>query len=421
MRGFEGTRARGARPTRSWPLGPALAASVLAVSALLGGAVSAPASAAGARGAPMKIGLVCSCSGPLASSYRVGPPAYEAWAKSVNARGGINGHRVQVIVKDDGSSPGTSLAEVESLVNDDHVLALVDSTNNDVAWGDYARDHDVPVIGGGAVTILDLTNPDFFAAGQTEDDFIVAQVEAAKKVGATTIGELYCSEAATCQELVPPLRATAKALGVKIGYLAQISAGAPNYTAQCLAAKNAGVQALSIGEAVDTVEAVARDCARQGYTPYELVGNGGVATSFTTSPGLGDRSIGFETDIPFFVDSTPGTRAMNRALERYAPAILTSPEYNEIATISWISGLLFGAAAKAGGAGLHGPATTTQIYDGLYKLRDDTLGGMAPPLTFRRGVPNPVDCWFWIAIRHGKFTTPYGLKPHCEKPPPGTL
>ena len=33
---------------------------------------------------------------------------YQAWAKTVNASGGINGHPVQLIVRDDGSSPATS-------------------------------------------------------------------------------------------------------------------------------------------------------------------------------------------------------------------------------------------------------------------------------------------------------------------------
>jgi hypothetical protein len=32
-------------------------------------------------------------------------------------------------------------------------------------------------------------------------------------------------------------------------------------------------------------------------------------------------------------------------------------------------------------------------------------------------VPNPVECWYWIRIQKGKFTTPYGVKPVCVKPP----
>jgi len=396
----------------------AAAGLLTATTVFVGPAAAAPRHAA--KGT-VSVGIICSCSGPLASSYTVGPPAYKAWADSVNAAGGINGYKVKVIVEDDHSNPGASLVDAENLVGSDHVVAVVDSTNNDSAWATYVEQHHVPVIGGGAVTPFDITSSDFFAAGQTEDDFVIAEVEAAKKVGAKNIGELYCAEAAVCQELLPPLRATAKAEGVNVAYVAEISASQPNYTAQCLAAKQAGVQFLAIGEAVTAVQAVAADCAKQGFTPWEEIGDGGVSKSFLHAPGLDAKSIGFETDIPFFVTDTPGTEAMVRAIRKYSPSILSSPNYNEEATISYISGLLFGAALKAGTTGKSGPVTTNEIYGGLYSLHGDTLGGMAPPLTFKPNQPNPVDCWYWIGIKNHKFTTPYGLRPHCQAPPPGTL
>lgn len=400
----------------------------LALVLLAGVAVAVPAAgvagASGGSGASkgtVSVGIICSCSGPLASSYVVGPPAYEAWADATNAAGGINGYKVKVILKDDGSNEGTSLTDAEQLISTDHVVALVDSTNNDTAWATYAQQHDVPVVGGGAVSAEAIINSDFFAAGTTEDVFVLAEVEAAKKVGAKNIGELYCAEAATCQELLAPLHATAKVLGENVVYEAEISASQPNYTAECLAAKQAGAQILSIGEAVSAVEAVALDCYDQGYVPYEEIGDGGVAQPFDHAPGLDTKSIGFEDDIPFFVTDTPGTEAMIKAIKKYSPSILHSPDYNEEATISYVSGLLFGAALKAGTAGKSGPVTTAEIYKGLYAMHDDTLGGMAPPLTFKSGQANPVDCWYWIAIKNHKFTTPYGLAPYCQKPPPGTL
>ena len=58
-----------------------------------------------------------------------------------------------------------------------------------------------------------------------------------------------------------------------------------------------------------------------------------------------------------------------------------------------------------------GPVTSAEILKGLYALHGATLGGMAPPLTFHKGKPSPVDCWYWIRIQHGKFTTPYGTAP----------
>jgi branched-chain amino acid transport system substrate-binding protein len=228
---------------------------------------------------------------------------------------------------------------------------------------------------------------------------------------------LYCAESASCQQGVAPLQATAADLGMTVGYVTQISYSAPNFTAQCLAAKEAGVQAMIIADASTVVDEVATDCVKQGYTPYFMELDGGVATSFTTTPGLSDKFIGSEPNIPFFLNDTPGTKTMNTALKKYAASTYSAPSYNEEGTQLWVSGLLFTAAATASKAGTGGPVTSAEILKGLYALHGDTLGGMAPPLTFHKGKPSPVDCWYWIRIQHGKFTTPYGTAPTCVEPP----
>jgi branched-chain amino acid transport system substrate-binding protein len=400
-----------------------MAASSISVAALVAASVLVPSSS-GAGAATSKgtinVGIICACTGPLGANYAVGPPAYEAWAKSVNAAGGINGRKVNVISKDDQGNIGVSLAEAKSLISQ-HVVALVDDTNDDTAWGSLAQSAHVPVIGGGAVSALPLTNADFFSAETTEDVFALAQVESAKKVGATKIGDLYCAEAPACSQIVPILQNTAKALGLTVAYTKEISASQPSYAAECLASKDAGVDFLGIGESAGAVQTAATDCVQQGFTPWYSIGDGGVSDSNLTTPGLGTKSIGYETDIPYFLTTTPGMKLYLKAIKKYAPQILKSPNYGEEAVAMYVSGLLFGKAVLVGNAGKKGFVTTSEIYKGLYSIHHDTLGGMAPPLTFTAGKPSPVDCWYWIGIHNHKFTTPYGTAPFCKSPPPGTL
>jgi branched-chain amino acid transport system substrate-binding protein len=375
------------------------------------------ASAAGPP-APMKIGVVCSCTGPLASSIAVGPPAYQAWADATNAQGGIDGHKVDVIEVDDAYSPRRSLAEVEQLVTEDHVVGLVDASAVDAAWSTYVDGAGIPVVGGGSSSELADTDPNWFAVGQTLDDDFINVIDAAKKVGASTMGELYCAEAVTCQESVAPLEATAKKVGEKIGYVNQIPSSAPNYDAQCLAAKLAGVEALVVADSVSVVATVADDCTTLGYTPWVIALGGAVAESFQKAPGLSDHFIGSEPDLPFFAHRTPASKLMEATLKKYANFFtLASPNDNELATQMYVSGLLLAAAVKDGGAGSSRSITAAAIKKGLYAFHDETLGGMAPPLNFTKGVPNPVDCWYWIRIQNGAFTMPYGAKPVCVKPP----
>ena len=103
------------RVLRSW-------AAIMAMLLMAGGvaattALVAPqAAGASTTKAPIKIGLVCGCTGPLAAAVVDVPPIYKAWADSVNAAGGINGHKVDVIYENDDSNPTTSTTIVHNFV-----------------------------------------------------------------------------------------------------------------------------------------------------------------------------------------------------------------------------------------------------------------------------------------------------------------
>jgi branched-chain amino acid transport system substrate-binding protein len=391
----------------------AILAVLVASSAIVVGAVSM-ATPATAASAPIIVGVVCSCTGPLASSTDIGPPAYRAWVSWVNANGGINGHKVSIIYKDDSFNPGTSLTEVKTMIEQDHAVAIVDGSDVDASWADYVKQQNVPVIGAASSSEPFFTNSDFYAEGQTEDQLFASIVGAAKKVKAKSLALFYCAEAATCQEGVAPLKATAAASGVPLVYNVSISASAPNYSAQCLAAKQAGAQALFIADAVSVVGKVASDCATQGYNPPIVLDGEVLAPSLATTAGVKKYAIFNNLNVPYYSTQVAGVKTMNAAFKKYQPSLLKSPNYSEIAVQTWVSGLLLTAAAKAGGLTSSATPTAKMLVTGLHTLRNNTLGGMAPPLTFKTGVPNPIDCWQGYAVlKNGKFSTPYGLKATC--------
>lgn len=388
-----------------------------AVTALALGALVPFGGTAGAASdsTPINIGVVCSCVSALASSNGAAVPGFEAWAHYVNAHGGINGHPVNVIVKNDNLSPITALQETQNLVTQDHVVAIAQNSDVDDAITPYVDKVHMPVVGLGASATQSYTNWDFFAPGQTNDSSAFSSVLAAKQIGAKKIGIMYCVEAAVCSSTIPQERQIAQKEGVDLAYVAGISASAPNYTAECLAAKQAGVQALSVADGASVTEKVAMDCVEQGYHPRFIEGDGGITLAFASAPGLSNGTIAPETDIPMLA-KTPGTEEMFAAFKKYEPGqLLGNPSYNELAVTAWVDGLLIQAAAKAGHLGVNGPPTTTELYNGLYSLHGVTLDGMSPPLTFKRGVPNPVDCWYTMETVHGHFETPYGLGVKCEK------
>ncbi len=102
---------------------------------------------------------------------------------------------------------------------------------------------------------------------------------------------------------------------------------------------------------------------------------------------------------------------MVAALNKYDPGFTTSANYGPGATGVWASGMLFAAAAKAGNLGDN--PTSAQVLQGLYALKDETLGGLAPPLTYTQGKPTTVDCWFYLGIQNQQFAPTFGTQSAC--------
>jgi branched-chain amino acid transport system substrate-binding protein len=361
-------------------------------------------------GSPFTIGVICACSGGINTP----DPAtvYKVWGDAVNAAGGINGHPVQITVKDDTDNPATSLTDAQGFISD-HVTAIVDATSVDFSWEKAVAAAKIPVVGTTTSTEAFYTNPDWYAEGQTEDDLFNGIVGAARKVGGTKLALFYCAEAVQCQQGIAPLKATAKAQGLALPYAGSVAATAPNYTAQCLAAKQAGVDTVFIADSVNVIEKVVNDCTAQGYKPNFVV-DAGMFSQLTSKPGFNQVTTIFSVpNLPWTAD-TPANNAMMAALAKYAPDETKSNGFGEAAAESWVSGKLLEAAAQAGKVGANGAApTAAALTAGLTALKGETLGGLAAPLTFAAGKAHPVHCWFYSVLKGGKYSTPYGTSPVC--------
>jgi branched-chain amino acid transport system substrate-binding protein len=379
--------------------------------ATVGFVVVSAAPSGAATKATIPVGYICSCTSPLGSSILVNRASYEAFVDYTNAHGGVDGHKIKLYVADDADNPSTSAAQVHTFVTQDHIVALASVSNSPQAWDTYLEGLHIPVVGTDGSAEDMFTQPDFFFPGQTDDSLPAAVALAAKKAGDKTFGVFYCAESPACQELLTPLKEVGSQYGITLGYVAEISASASSYAAQCLAAKQAGVKALFIGDAVSVVEAVATDCNQQGYDPTIIASDGAVGEGFQKTPGLDNNLLAFEPQIPFNVTNTPGTKAMVSAFKKYEPGLTSNPNYNGEVVEAWTSGLLLAAGIENGKPGAK--ITSAEIVKGLDSLKGETLGGMSPPLTYHAGKPNTTDCWFWMTTHNGKFTEKFGLTPAC--------
>lgn len=384
---------------------------VIATMGIGGIAQGARPRSSGARSSVWPVGMICSCTGPMASTVAGSAPAVEAWADSVNAAGGIDGHRVDLIVKNDNFNPGTAVTEIKELVTQNHVLAVFDNSDVDTGFASYLAQHHVPVIGSFADSSEMYTNADFFPNGATVNWGPADTVYEAKLLHVKKLAYLYCAEAAVCEQGVLPGEHADSKAGLHLVYTAPISYAAPNYTAQCLAAKQAGAEAMTVGDASVIVVKVAQNCQAQGYQPVQLSIDDTVAVSWRTDRVM-NGNIDVQPDIPFFVDWTPATKAMYAAFHRYEPSSVASQDFGEVAVESWTSGLIFEAAAED--AHLGNSPTRAGLIKGLYELHRATFGGMTPPLTYSRGKPTTgINCVYLMGIKNKRWTLPIGLKTVC--------
>ena len=70
---------------------------------------------------PLKIGISLSFTGDFADPGAAAQRGYELWAQNVNAKGGILGRQVQLVIVDDASSTNQVVTNYESLITKDKV------------------------------------------------------------------------------------------------------------------------------------------------------------------------------------------------------------------------------------------------------------------------------------------------------------
>jgi branched-chain amino acid transport system substrate-binding protein len=388
-----------------------VAATVLAMSTGSLMAVGASGASAASGGTTIVIGTVAATTGGVASSIGGDLRVMQAWTDWTNAHGGIDGRKVKDIGMDTQLSPSLTVSDVTQLIQQDHVTAIVGSvTDVESAYKGIADAAKVPVIGESLYSTPDWTDPNFYMSGTTAPAVYYGETLLGKKDGVSKTADLYCSSAPNCAATVTPLKTAASKLGVQFVYSASETTSAPNYVAPCLAAEQAGANGLNVAAASSGVLNVATSCNSQGYHPKLLASMAQVTGTWQTNAAA-QGAIIVSNDAPYFDTSIPAIKTMTAALKKYAPGLVGSSLFDEDSAQAWAAGQLFAAAVKEGAP--KGTVTSAEVIKGLAKLKNDTLTGIAPPLTFTAGQGHLVNCFYEVGISGDKLTAPAGDKYFC--------
>lgn len=368
--------------------------------------------------APIVLGQVGTFSGLVGQSVGGMKPGLAVWAQAVNARGGVQCHPVQVIAVDDQNDPQKAAAGAEDLIVNKKAVAIV-GANVPLTISGLVRTvnkYKIPVIGGDGIDGGWQENQYLFPQGGTPLSAFGGALAAAKKdKGFDKTFLLYCAEAAICTLTNSSAKAKggiAELAGVQLLGSQQVTLTQPDYTAACQNAKASGAQFLFVLVDAAAMRRVARSCNSIGFK----VPIAGTAIDFTAEspkdPNL--SAVGVYASAPvaaFPAMDTPALKLFHESFAKYIPG--AGPDQSTIE--GWTAGVLFEKTlAAVADKARAGNVTTEMIYEGLYKLKDETVDGMGPGVTFRKGgLPLLKPCYYVLTIKDGAYRAPFGSERFC--------
>jgi branched-chain amino acid transport system substrate-binding protein len=342
----------------------------------------------------------------------------QIWVKWVNTRGGVNGHQVNLLVYDDGCDPQRHRAQVQEAVEQRKVQAFLGNVEPFTGQPsvEYVTQKKIPVVGISLGETWDYTSPMYFPQASAGHAVIYTGLAAAAQQllpeGKKKLASLVCAEAQLCRDGDAVFGTAAKEYGFEHVYRAQASLAQPDFTAECLNAKNAGADVMIILLDSNSITRITNSCARQGFKPNYATVSSLITEDQGQNPNLAGMS-GSSPTFPWFQTGTPMADEFQQAMKTVGANV---PPGLGPAT-GWTSGKLFELATR----NLAEPPTNVGILQGLWNIKDNDLGGITQPLTFTEGQPaKPISCWWNIRLKDKKWISPDGFKRQCAPAPKTT-
>ena len=223
-----------------------------------------------AGNSPVLIASVGTLGGPAGTVLKPVVDAVQVWVRYINGRGGLNGHPVQLFVYDDGGDPARQKAQVKEAVEQRHVIAFVQNVMGLSGPGskDYITSKRIPMIGAGDITWA-YDSPMIFP--QASSGALVFEPgiwgAAQQTPGKKKLATITCVEVQECRNFDRIARGVAAKAGFELVFSGTASLAQPDFTAECLNARNAGAEVFVVAMDSNSTARVAASCARQGFKP----------------------------------------------------------------------------------------------------------------------------------------------------------
>ncbi|HEX9684051.1 MAG TPA: ABC transporter substrate-binding protein [Acidimicrobiales bacterium] len=357
------------------------------------------------------IASVGSYSGIPGSVFAEAPLTVQGWARSVNEGGGIGGRTVKVLVLDDQGDLSRHQTLVRRAVEEQGVIAFVASHAplTGSASVDYLNQQGVVTIGGQGTDAWFSTSAVHFSVTAVGADLNYLYAAAIKRFadseGLNNYGVIYCVESASCSEFADSTSRFAEELGMNVVYKQGASIAQPDFTSECLSARNQGVEVLNVGLDGNSLRRLAGACARQSFRPNYFQPSEGLENNMLGDPNL-DGTITGSPIFPVTLGGTPAADRIRAEIDRYIGDV----DNLLLVAQAWISAMALERALRD----VVGDVDRSDVLTGLRTISNEDFGGLTAPITYTEANKNPPICYWVVAIVDGEMTRPDGLERQCR-------
>ena len=288
---------------------------VIAVVTCLVAASAAPARAA----EPIKVGAILAVTGP--ASFLGAPEArtLEMLVKDVNAKGGIAGRPVSLIIKDTGASPEKAISFAKQLIDEDKVFAIIGPTTSGetMAIKNIAEQKKTLLLSCAAAEVIVQPVARYvFKTPQKDSDAAVKIFQQMKKMGISRIAVLT-SNTGFGNAGKEQLEKLAPQHGIQIVANEVYDKAATDLTAEVTKVKAANAQAI-VNWSIEPAQAIVIKNARQiGLTIPIFQSHGFGNVQYVKAAGAAAEGVMFPAGRLIVASQLPDTNPQKAVLEQY--------------------------------------------------------------------------------------------------------
>jgi branched-chain amino acid transport system substrate-binding protein len=290
-----------------------IAAAVLGLSAF---------QAAAEEKAPLKIGALLAVTGP--ASFLGAPEArtLEMLVEEANAKGGVDGRRVQLIVKDTGGSPEKAVSFAKQLIEEDQVFAILGPATSGETMQVKALAEEAKVLlisHAAAEVIVNPVAPHVFNVAPKDRYAAEMIFQQAKKLGIRKVGLLSSNTGFGGAGKVQVEKA-APAAGIEIVANEVYDKAATDLTAEVTKLKAAGVEAI-INWSIEPAQAIVIKNARQIGLKVPIFQSHGFANiQYAKTAGAAAEGVMFPASRIVVADALPAKHPQKAVVTAYKKA-----------------------------------------------------------------------------------------------------